>query len=168
MDYYGMRSIITSRKQQVELGIESDSFSACADRQSTYVEPKFTKVEQFPVEKPPIILISAVGASGKTCTAQALSCDTGMPILDLSKHKPVGDNTLSGILIEHYPDNIAEILTGLKNGTSGIIIDGIDEGRSKVTEEGFEAFLDNIIKLTAGAESTSIVVLGRGQTLMNT
>lgn len=167
MDYYGLKSIVTSRKQQAELGVDSASFFACAERRETYVEPKFSKME-FPIEKPTIILVSAVGASGKTSAAQALSYDTGMPILDLAKHKPVGDNTLSGILIEHYPDNVADMLAGLKAGTCGVIIDGIDEGRSKVTEEGFEAFLDNIIKLTKGAKRTSIVVFGRGQTLMNT
>ncbi|MGE4442401.1 MAG: hypothetical protein AB7D27_13075 [Desulfomicrobium sp.] len=167
MDYYGLKSIVTSGKEQAELGVETVSFFACAERQDTYVEPKFSKME-FPIEKPTIILVSAVGASGKTSAAHALSYDTGMPILDLAKHKPVGDNTLSGILIEHYPDNVADMLAGLKTGTCGVIIDGIDEGRSKVTEEGFEAFLDNIIKLTKGAERTSIVVFGRGQTLMNT
>lgn len=168
MDYYGLKSIVNSLKVQSTLGVITNSFFVCSERPLTYVEPKFSKIEKFKVEKPPVVLISAVGASGKTSTALALSYDTGIPILDLSKHKPVGDNTLSGILIEHYPENVAGILAGLKNGTCGIIIDGIDEGRSKVTEEGFEAFLDNIIKLTKGAERTSIVMLGRGQTLLNT
>lgn len=167
MNYYGLKSIVTSQKQQVDLGVKSDSFFACAKRQETYVEPKFAKIE-FPIEQPTIILVSAVGASGKTSTAHALSVDTGFPILDLAKHEPVGGSSLAGILIDHYPHNVGEVLAGLKAGTCGVIIDGIDEGRSKVTEEGFEAFLDNIIKLTKGAERTSIVVFGRGQTLMNT
>jgi len=167
MNYYGLKSIVTSQKQQAELGVESDSFFACDKRQETYVEPKFSKKE-FPIEHPTIILVSAVGASGKTSTAHALSVDTGMPILDLAKHEPVGSSSLAGILIDHYPNNIGQVLSGLKTGTCGVIIDGIDEGRSKVTEEAFEAFLDNIIKLTKGAERTSIVVFGRGQTLINT
>lgn len=167
MDYYGLKSMVTSRKQQPALGVKSDSFFASSERLSTYVEPQFSKIE-FPFENPTIILVSAVGASGKTSTAHALSVDTGFPILDLAKHEPVGGSSLAGIIIDHYPHNVGDVLYGLKAGTCGIIIDGIDEGRSKVTEEGFQAFLDNIIKLTKGAERTSILVFGRGQTLMNT
>ncbi|MBN2140887.1 MAG: hypothetical protein JW718_07755 [Desulfovibrionaceae bacterium] len=167
MDYYGLKSIISSQKQQVMLRKNTDSFFVPTERQPTYVEPKFSKVE-FPVEKPAVILISAVGASGKTATAQALSKDTDIPILDLAKHKPVGDSTLSGILIDHYPDNTTDILMGLAKGECGIIIDGIDEGRNKVTEEAFEAFLDDVVKRTKDAQYNSIVILGRSETLINT
>ena len=168
MDYYGLKSIISSQKQQVPANEESDSFFTITDKKNTYVEPKFSKVEKFPVEKPAVILVSAVGASGKTTAAHALSVDTGMPILDLALHKPVGDNTLSGILMDYYPDSISEIKQGLTEGTSGLIIDSIDEGRSKVTEEAFEAFLDDVVKRTKGSPGTSIVILGRSQTLINT
>lgn len=168
MDYYGLQSIISSQKKQVPTGKESDSFFTIKDKNPAYVEPKFSKVEKFPVEKPAVILVSAVGASGKTTAAHSFSADTGMPILDLSRHKPVGDNTLSGILMDYYPDSISEIRRGLTEGTSGLIIDGIDEGRSKVTEEAFEAFLDDVVKRTEGSLGTSIVILGRSQTLINT
>ncbi len=129
----------------------------------------FTK-EEYPTEKPAIWLVSAVGASGKTTTARALAFDTGLPILDLAKHKPVGDNTLTGILTSAYPiERVGAVLEGLRNGSHGIIIDGIDEGRgSKTTEQGFEAFLDDLIERSKGATATTIVVLGRSQVLLST
>jgi hypothetical protein len=46
-----------------------------------------------------------------------------------------------------------------------VIIDGIDEGRSKTNEKAFEAFLDDIVRLCAGSEGTSFVLLGRTQIL---
>jgi hypothetical protein len=49
-----------------------------------------------------VILISAVGATGKTALAEQLSRETRLPILDLGKHKPVGDNTLTGLLTTAY------------------------------------------------------------------
>jgi hypothetical protein len=168
MQYNAFRSIVASQKAPLALSAPSDSFFVKAVRVSPYIEPRFSKIE-FPKEKPSILLVSAVGASGKTTTAHALSFDTQLPILDLAKHKPVGDNTLTGVITTAYPiTKVGEILEGLRSGTQGIIIDGIDEGRSKTTEQGFEAFLDDLIERAKGSSSTAIVVFGRGQVLLAT
>lgn len=168
MQYYGLKSIVASQKQQIEVKSQSDSFFRKPERVAPYIEPTFTK-EEYPTEKPAILLVSAVGASGKTTTGHALAHDTGLPILDLAKHKPVGDNTLTGILTTAYPiEQVGAVLEGLSKGTHGIIIDGIDEGRSKTTEQGFEAFLDDLIERSKGATSTAIIVFGRSQVLINT
>ena len=168
MQYNALKLVVASRKVAVPLSTPSGSFFIKAGRIDPYIEPSFSKVE-FPKEKPAILLVSAVGASGKTATAHALSYDTRLPILDLSKHKPVADNTLTGILTNSYPiEMVGTVLGGLRSGTHGIIIDGIDEGRSKTTEEGFEAFLDDLIERSQGAPNTVIVVFGRGQVLLST
>ena len=168
MDYYAFKSIVGSRKQPISLGNSSESFFELGKRPEPYIEPDFVK-EEFPKEKPAILLVSAVGASGKSTTARALSHDIGLPILDLAKHKPVGDNTLTGVLTSAYPiETVGSVLEGLRAGTHGIIIDGIDEGRSKTNLQGFEAFLDDLIERSRGAASTSIVILGRSQVLLST
>lgn len=168
MQYYGLKSIVYSKKRPMQLGTPSESFFTPDKKPTPYIEPTFTK-EDCPSEKPTILLVSAVGASGKTTTAQALAYETGLPILDLAKHKPVADNTLTGILTRAYPiENVGPVLEGIRNGTHGIIIDGIDEGRSKTTEQGFEAFLDDLVKLSNGAPVTSIVIFGRNQALLST
>lgn len=168
MKYEALRSIVASRKQPLGLQSPSDSFFVCPERVSPYIEPNFSKIE-FPREKPSNLLLSAIGASGKTTAAQALSFDIKLPILDLARHKAVGDNTLTGVLTTAYPiSSVGEVLKGLQEGTHGIIIDGIDEGRSKATEQGFEAFLDDLIKLSKGSTSTAIIIFGRSQVLLNT
>ncbi len=168
MKYDFLKSIIASKKTQIPLKTNSNSFFVRTERPTPYIEPDFSKVE-FPNEKPPILVVSAVGASGKTTTACALSYDTQLPILDLAKHKPVADNTLTGILTTAYPINkLGAVLEGLNAGTHGIIIDGIDEGRSKTTEEGFEAFLDDLIERSKGSPNTVIVIFGRSQVLVST
>jgi hypothetical protein len=168
MQYYGLKSIVASQKTPISLRVTSDSFFIKSERITPFIAPSFTKIE-FPNEKPAILLVSAVGASGKTTTAYALSFDTHLPILDLAKHKAVGDNTLTGILTTVYPiEEIGRVLEGLRSGTQGIIIDGIDEGRSKTTEEGFEAFLDDLIERSRGSVATAIVIFGRGQVLIST
>lgn len=168
MKYSALKSIVSSQKRPISLKETSESFFQVARRPDPYIEPTFTK-EEYPKEKPAILLVSAVGASGKTTTAHALGFDTGLPVLDLAKHKPIADHTLTGILTSAYlTDKIGEVLEGLSKGTHGIIIDAIDEGRSKTTERGFEAFLDDVIGRTKGASSTSVVIFGRSQVLLNT
>ncbi len=168
MQYKVLKSIVASQKGPVALQNYSDSFFVKPTQVAPYIEPSFSKIE-FPKEKPSILLVSAVGASGKTTVAHALSFDIQLPILDLAKHKPVGDHTLTGILTTAYPiDKIGPVLEGLRTGTHGIIIDAIDEGRSKTTEQGFEAFLDDLIKRSKGSTSTAIVVFGRSQVLFST
>ena len=74
--------------------------------------------------------MNAVGGSGKTALASKFSTYTGMPVLDLGIHPPVADNTLTRLLTTAFPlDQLTNILTSLKSGTFGVIIDGIDEGR---------------------------------------
>lgn len=168
MQYNALKSIVASRKAPEALQTSSESFFVKPTRPAPYIEPGFSKIE-FPKEMPSILLVSAVGASGKTTTAQALSFDIQLPILDLAKHKPVGDNTLTGILTSAYPiEKVGMVLEGLRKGIHGIIIDAIDEGRSKTTEEGFEAFLDDLIERSKGSDSTVIVVFGRSQVLLST
>lgn len=168
MKYDLFRSIVNSRKKEIKLRTPSDSFFVKDKRVDPYIEPYFSKIE-FPNEKPSILLVSAVGASGKTTSASALSFDTKLPMLDLSKHKAVGDNTLTGILTSAYPiEKVGAVLEGLRVGTHGIIIDGIDEARTKTTQQGFEAFLDDLIERSRGSYSTVIVVFGRSQVLLST
>lgn len=168
MKYYHLKSIISSAKKTFQLQNPTESFSVARESTDPYIEPEFEKVI-YESEQPTILLISAVGASGKSALARTLSAQTKLPLLDLAKHKPVGDNTLTGILTSAYDNrDIGAILEGLSQGTYGLIIDGVDEGRSKTTGKGFEAFLDNIITLCGTSRKTAIVLLGRTQVLDDT
>ncbi len=168
MQYRMFRSIIASNKEPITLASDSDSFFVKRTHVDPYIEPNFSKID-FPKEKPSILLVSAIGASGKTTVAQAISFDIQLPILDLAKHKAVGDNTLTGILTTAYPLNaVGTVLKGLQHGKYGIIIDGIDEGRTKTTEQGFEAFLDDLIQRSDSSAATAIIVFGRSQVILNT
>ena len=165
MQYNILKSIVASQKKPRELAYPSDSFFVKSKRINPYIEPGFSK-SVFPHEKPSILLVSAVGASGKTTTAHVLSFDTELPILDLAKHKSVGDHTLTGVLTTAYAtEHRSAVLDGLREGTHGVIIDGIDEGRSKTTGQGFEAFLDDLIQLSQGSPNTTVVIFGRNPVL---
>jgi hypothetical protein len=165
VNYNDLKSLLASAKTPLAVTAPSDSFHVPEVRNAPYVEPSFDKII-FDEEKPSVVLISAVGATGKTALASALSFDTRLPILDLAKHKPVGDNTLTGLLTTAYDvKHISAILQGLASGTFGIIIDGLDEGYSKTTAKAFEAFLDDVAARCRGAPRSTFVVLGRSRTI---
>ncbi len=168
MQYALLKSIIASQKRPIPPQCTSESFFLKSSPVRPYVEPTFSKVT-FPTEKPSLLLVSANGASGKTTTAHSLSFDLQLPILDLAKHKAVGDNTLTGVLTNAYSiDTVGPVLEGLRNGTHAIIIDGIDEGRSKTNDLGFEAFLDDLLGRSKGSPTPAIVVFGRGRAILDT
>lgn len=165
MNFYDLNSIISAHKTGIQLHESTDSFRLAPKRSEPYIEPTFTKSE-FNRERPTIILISAVGATGKTTLAQVLSDRASLPLLDLARHKPVGDYTLTGLLSSAFrTEDFARVLENIGRGTFGVIIDGIDEGRSKTNEKAFDAFLDDIARLCKNAPATSFVMLGRTQVL---
>lgn len=165
MTYHNLKSIIGSNKAPVVPDDPTDSFKVSEKRDDPYIEPTFDKVE-FDSEKPDILLISAVGATGKSTLSQELSHNLQLPILDLGRYEPVGGDTLTGILTSAYDSsNIGEVFNRLQDGSFGIIIDGIDEGKAKTKEEAFQAFLDDICKYTSSSEHTSFIMLGRTQAL---
>jgi hypothetical protein len=164
MNYYDLKSVIGAGKVTFKIKTHSESFYIAQERDKPYIKPSFTKV--FFEERPPIILISAVGATGKTTLAQVLSNKTGLPLLDLAKHKPVGASTLTGLLTSSFDvSELSEIFKGIGEGHFGVILDGIDEGRSKTTQKAFEAFLDDIVQLSSHPSNTSFLLLGRTQIL---
>ncbi len=164
MNYYLLRSLLASNKTSIPISTPSPSFGA-RGAERTYIETSYEKVI-FSAERPTIVLLSAVGATGKSVLARKLSSDTQLPLLDLATHKPVGDHTLTGLLTAAYDvSQIGAVFQGLATGKFGIIIDGLDEGRSKTTEKAFDAFLDDVIKLTRSAAGTTILMLGRSQTV---
>ena len=165
MNYYQLKSIVSAGKKQFALKEVSSSFFVAGERTQPYIEPTFEKV-LYEAEKPTIILISAVGATGKSALAYQLSRDTNLPILDLGKHKPVGDNTLTGLMTHSFDmKDISGVFEGLTSSSYGVIIDGVDEGRAKTTEEAFEAFLDDVAKLCKLSSGTTFVMLGRAESL---
>jgi hypothetical protein len=167
MNYNALRLIVNSSKNPFPIATTTDSFRIGEHRHRPYIKPTFTK-DDFDVEQPRFLLVSAVGASGKSALAYQLSHDTGLPVLNLGKHPPVADNTLTGLLTTSFAfENLAGILNGLRSGSYGVIIDGIDEGRSKVNEPAFNAFLEDLIRLSTGSQKTTFVLLGRTQALFD-
>ncbi len=105
-------------------------------------------------DKSQVLLVSAPGAVGKSTLARQIASGTGAVYLDLAQAEPVGGNTLSGGLVK------AGILSDWQADAAGLLIDGLDEARLKVTQEGFEAFLCDVVYISRD-RSTPTVLFGR-------
>lgn len=124
---------------------------------STFVEAPLKLSDNFgerDVQAAQVLLISAPGAVGKSTLARQVASYTGAVYLDLAEAEPVGGNTLSGGLVK------TGILADWQADNAALLIDGLDEARLKVTQEGFEAFLADIAYLSQG-RTTPTVLFGR-------
>lgn len=133
-----------------------------------YIQPNLSLVEgNLPnKESSQVILISATGATGKTALALMLSAQTNVPIFDLAKYPPVAARAVTGLLFDEFDPEEGELFRkGLQSGNKTLIIDALDEGRVKVNENAFNAFLDDIIKISKKSSGTPFILLGRNQVL---
>ena len=105
-------------------------------------------------ESAPLLLVSAPGAVGKTTLAKQLAFRTDSIYLNLAETGPVGDNTLSGWLLQ------SQLAPYWQEGSIALLIDGLDEARLRVTQEAFEAFLSDVAEL-ATTRSIPTVLFGR-------
>jgi hypothetical protein len=130
----------------------------------TYVEAELKYAEDYGTEITPseseVILVSAPGAVGKSTLARQIAMRTGAIYLDLAESDPVGGNTLSGGLVK------TGVLSDWEAGSAALLVDGLDEARLKVTQEGFEAFLDDVVYLAQGRKVPTIL-LGRSGAILD-
>ena len=123
-----------------------------------FVEAPLELSHQFGQDDDPenadLILVSAPGAVGKSTLAQQIAYRTNSVYVDLAVAGPVGANTLSGGLFR------SGLLTGWQNGTTALLIDGLDEARLRVTPDAFDEFLRDVA-LSASSRSLPTVLFGR-------
>lgn len=131
----------------------------------SYVEPEFSFIKEIStcdrIEDSQVILISAVGATGKSELSNTLSFDLKIPVFDLGNARVVASNSLTGVIFQYLsPIDGGNFLQNLQNGDSCIILDALDEGYQKTNTQGFFDFLDDVISKLNG-KSCSCIMLGR-------
>ncbi len=145
---------------------DSGSLLVVSRHNEKYVQPLFSTIEQFggndsSFADARIILISAVGATGKTTLAKELSYTLQCPIVDLGEAEVMGGNSLTGIIFKKMsPADGAAFVGELQAGNATMILDGLDEGFQRTKTQGYFDFLDDVIGMTA-KQGKSFVLLGR-------
>lgn len=145
--------------------IESESFRVVSEfeGQDRYIEPFFSvQYTNGEIENCNVILLSAPGATGKTMLTNTLSQRLNIPVFDLSKHNPVASHSLTGLLSDVLaPRGFADYAQRMEDGTGSMLIDALDEGFVKTTDEGYFSFLDDLSKYAKDSKGVPFILLGR-------
>lgn len=139
----------------------------------TYIEPPFSiqyksdeSSDRF--ENVDIVLIAATGATGKSALSKYLAHTLKQPIFDMGAAGPVGENSLLGMMNKNMViQETLSYIQDLKEGHAAMIIDALDEGLLKVTNQAFESFLDEVVSLSKNAQGIPFVLTGRIHVMEN-
>lgn len=113
------------------------------------------------LENADIILIEAVGATGKTELSRYMSRKLKCPVLDLGKTRVVAGNSLTGLLTKRMQRKDSSVfMDDITDGKATMIIDALDEGYMKTNNQGYFDFLDDVLSLEPN-KKCPIVMLGR-------
>lgn len=139
-------------------------FKVEASLNPKFIAPVLSVVNEYSpcnIKEASIILIEAVGASGKSELTKKMSHWLKCPIFDLGQTKVVGMNSLTGLLPKRMDRKESfEFMDNISRGRSTLIIDALDEGYMKTNNQGYLDFLDDVLSLNP-QKSCPIVMLGR-------
>ena len=129
-----------------------------------------TTEDYVPLNEAEVMIIAAPGATGKTVLSQHLCRSFDFLRLDLGLFGPVGANSLLGVFVDNFVEmrDTVNMTLNLQQGKTTMVIDGLDEASIKTTEEAFEGFLNDIVKLAKGGKGLSFVLLGRTKVVEDT
>lgn len=130
----------------------------------SFLQPQLKMVQRAGREVPPIIIISAPGAVGKTALAHYISARKSCYFWDLSKLK-LGDNSFVGTIAQCFgASSLVSVLTALKKGNMCFVIDAFDEAEILSGWHTVEGLLDEIWNTANMSSRSSFVLLSRSDT----
>ncbi|GLZ38997.1 hypothetical protein [Actinokineospora sp. NBRC 105648] len=111
-----------------------------------------------------VLLVEAAGAVGKSAAALALASHLSWPLVN-SARAQVGSYSLSGLIYDALGLE-STFLQDLIAGRTGIVIDALDEAHLKAGTTNFEAFVENIQKMSPGGDRDrpNIILFSRPDT----
>ena len=143
------------------LGNELECFGAPgASGDDFFVEPLLLSLEQQP--KASVTLISARGAAGKSKAAVEIARRLQAPLWRLEKDRAVSGTSLEYVLAQYLGSHAVE--DELRRRPSPlIVIDSLDEARSRVSGVSWMEFTQSLIRLSGS--NLRYVLFGRERTL---
>lgn len=147
-----------------ELKTQLEDFRLEKEENPKFVAPDLTEDQEnstSSLKDARIILIEAVGATGKTELTKKMSFCLQSPIFDLGLTKVVAGNSLTGLLTKRMNlMNCFNYMESIRYGRANIIIDALDEGCMKTNYQGYLDFLEDVLSLGPKKECP-IILLGR-------
>lgn len=169
---YGVQTILDRIQKQspkysvFEYNLNEDlpDFRVILKQNPKFIAPILTVVDEYSttsLENAQIILIEAIGASGKTELAKNMAFRLHCPIIDLGQTKVVAGNSLTGLLTKRMERKDSFVfMDDVERGMATMIIDALDEGYMKTNNQGYLDFLDDVLSLKPKKECP-IILTGR-------
>jgi hypothetical protein len=142
-------------------GRGTDAFAVPTDT-GFFVDPVLVAKEGMSDLGSEIILVSARGAAGKSRTATELAARIEAPLWRLEKDAAVGKAALP-LALNSYLGSVDALSDLGTQGRSTLLIDSLDEARSRVSAQSWEEFLDAVSE--AGSQGLTLILFGRDRTL---
>lgn len=153
---------------------ENPAFGYVEEKDARFEMPPLVQIatteDYTPLNEAEVMIIAAPGATGKTVLSKYLCQRYDFLRLDLGIFGPVGSNSLLGVFADNFgslPD-LVNMSVNLQQGKTTMVIDGLDEASIKTTEEAYEGFLQDIVKLAKGGKGLSFILLGRTKVVEDT
>jgi hypothetical protein len=133
---------------------------------SEYVIPSFAAEEEWRREAPPLLVIAAPGAVGKSSLARHLAADRATALWDLSKLS-IGTGTFAGVLAQSFgAAALPNVLADLGVGRALFVFDALDEAEVRSTWPRVADFLEEVFHACQSAPHIVAVILARTDTAM--
>ena len=128
---------------------------------TSFVNPELLIKESLGDLTSDVILVSARGAAGKSTAAAELARQIGRPLWKLEQDKAVSGTSLDFVLSQYL--GTTEVESRLDGLLPTVIIDSLDEARSRVSGTSWMEFLESLSNRSLS--SCRFVLLGRERTL---
>lgn len=142
-------------------GKKMTAFGQVETTVTTFVNPELLVKEGLKDLTAEIILISARGAAGKSTAASELARKIDSPLWKLEDDKAISGTSLDFALSQYL--GITDLDAYLDGKKPTIIIDSLDEARSRVSGTSWTEFLESLSNRSRS--SCRFVLLGRERTL---
>jgi hypothetical protein len=142
--------LLTKLPAGTNLALTDKSHSAvtCPPHDPSFLRPPLRIVEGGEEIWPPLILISAPGAVGKTAFAKYIASQKGYFLWDLG-HLKLGDNSFVGTVAQCFgAANLQSILKSLGAASAGFVFDALDEAELLSGWQRLESFLERSEKMS--------------------
>ena len=168
---YGLETILKRIKPKDYVPFEylltdtQPDFKVVQEKNPKFIAPVLSVVNDYSfttdINNADIILIEAVGASGKTELTKYMSNWLKCPVFNLGLTKVVAGNSLTGLMTKRMDrkDTFA-FMDNISSGRSTLIIDALDEGYIKTNNQGYLDFLDDVLSLKP-QKGCPIIMSGR-------
>jgi hypothetical protein len=142
----------------------ADQSVSLPSRDEAFVRPILKLENNLGEDDPPIILISAPGAVGKSSLARFIASERNCHLWDLSKLR-LGTNTFKGTLANAFDaEDYSQLVKDLRNGRLLFVLDAFDEAEIVSGWARVEEFLTELFSLVKNAPGHTLILLARSTT----